>query len=460
MAIITTETRLSMRNAPDIIDYAKKYRNDFGIMERYAWRKIVRSKGRFDRSKLNTEIQQKFGVTKRTANSVIYDMKGRYKSLKELKNTELGQMEGRIDSLERNIGKLKKTVGELSVKAGRNELSEADLHYYRGKKRSLYYKKQRLQKLKDRHTQLEKDIAAGIYRIGFGGRRNFGKQFRLLENGFRSHEGWYHDFAGRRDANIFYLGSKDESCGNQMFHLEPDPDGAYTIRIRKDGKYASDGKYVSGACRFSYMDDEIKEIVMNGGRPVSYRLKIRGSAVYLQAVFTLDTGKIPIITASTYGCIGLDFNDGHIELSETDGKGNLAGMKTWQLKYHGTGGKAENEMRTVISEIGKYALSVGKDIVKEDLSFVKKKSRTTKAGSKYGREYNRMLHTLDYSRYENAIVNMTARYGINLIEVNPAYTSKIAKQKYCNQKKIPIHSGAAYVIARRGQGYMDNYMIE
>ena len=71
-----------------------------------------------------------------------------------------------------------------------------------------------------------------------------------------------------------------------------------------------------------------------------------------------------------------------------------------------------------------------------------------------------MLHTLDYSRYENAIVNMTARYGINLIEVNPAYTSKIAKQKYCNQKKIPIHSGAAYVIARRRQGYTDNYIVK
>lgn len=460
MAVITTETRLSMKEAPDIIQYAREYRTDFGMMERYVWRKIIYSKGKFNQSKLNTEIQQKFGVTKRTANSIIYDMKGRYNSLKELKKTELHQMEDKIDAMEGKISKLKKIVSELSLKSARNELSEASLRYYRGKKKSLFYKKQKLQKLKDRHARLEKDIADGKYRIGFGGKKNFDNQYRLIDNGFRSHEGWYHDFVGRRDANVFYLGSKDESCGNQMFHLIPNADGSYNIRIRKDGNYVSGGKYVFGSCRFSYMDNEIKDIVTNGERPINYRLKIRGSKVYLQAIFTLDVSKIPVITRSSYGCIGLDFNDGHIELSETDARGNLVGMKRYPLYFHGTGGKAENEMRTVISEIGKYAASVGKDIVKEDLSFVKKKSRTTKAKSRHGKDYNRILHTLDYSRYEDAIINMTARYGINLIEVNPAYTSRIAQQKYCIQKKIPVHSGAAYVIARRGQGYIDNYIVK
>ena len=103
-------------------------------------------------------------------------------------------------------------------------------------------------------------------------------------------------------------------------------------------------------------------------------------------------------------------------------------------------------------EIGKYALSKGKSIVKEDLSFVKKKSQTEKGS---GRRYNKMLHTLDYSRYEDDIRNMAVRNGIDLIEVNPAYTSRIAKMKYCRTRKIPVHNGAAYVIARRGQGYKD-----
>ena len=459
MAIITTETRLDMRGSPDIVEYTQKYRYDYGVIQRYTWRRIVQSKGKYDKAKLNAEIQKKFGVTKRTANSVIYDMKGRYKALKELKKTELFQMSNKINVLEEKIEKLKSVVDALSKKASFNLLSEKELQKYRNKKMSLFYKKQRLQKLKDRYAQLEKNIAEGNYKLGFGGRKQFGKQYRLSENGYKTHEGWHNGFVKKRDSNIFYLGSKDESCGNQMFHLTPNDDGSYTIRIRKDGKYDDADKYVYGECRFSYMDDEIRDIVTNKTQAISYRIKFRGTKVYLQAIFTLNVSKIPITTRSTYGCIGLDFNDGHIELSETDDKGNLVGIKIYPLEFHGTGGKAENEMRTVISEIGKYAISVGKDIVKEDLSFVKKKSKTSKAKSKTGKKYNRMIHTLDYSRYEDALQNMTARYGINLIEVNPAYTSKIAKQKYCNRKKISVHSGAAYVIARRGQGYTDNYFV-
>ncbi len=459
MAIITTETRLDMRSSPDIIRYAREYRADFARIERYVWRRIIQAKGRPDRSKLNTEIQHKFGVKKRTANSVIYDMTGRYKALKELKRSELMQMEAKTGALREKVSRLEKTVSALSQKAADNELTESELRSYRAKKRSLFYSRQKLQKLKDRYSQLKKDIEEGNYKLGFGGRKNFGRQYRLEENGYRSHEGWYNDYAGRRDANIFYLGSKDESCGNQMFHLEPDKDGSYIIKIRKDGRSDPEQKYVYGACRFSYMDDEIRDIVTGGGRAISFRLKVRGPKVYLQAIFNFNSGKIPVQTRSCHGCIGLDFNEGHIELSETDAKGNLVGMKTYPLRFHGTGGKAKNELRTVVSDIGKYARSVGKDIVKEDLSFVKKKSRTTKENTRYGKDHNRMIHTLDYSRYEAAVKNMAARYGVGLIEVNPAYTSMIARQKYCYRKKIPVHNGAAYVIARRGQGYTDEYYV-
>ena len=385
-------------------------------------------------------------------------MIGRYNALKELKQTELSQMQYKTDALEDKIIKLSKSVDKLSKQASCNQLSEEQLTSYRNKKKSLFYKKQRLQKLKDRHAQLAKDISNGDYRMSFGGRKNFDNQYRLAENGFRSHEGWHNDFAKRRDANIYYLGSKDESCGNQMFHLESNSDGSFTIKIRKDGKYVDSTKYVYGKCTFSYMTDELKHIVTGGKQAIHYRLKLRGTKVYLQAIFTLNTEKIPNVTRYTDGCIGLDFNDGHIELAETDAKGNLINLKTYPLQFHGTGGKAENEMRTVISDIGKYARMCGKDIVKEDLSFVKKKSGTTQAKSKSGKNYNRMIHTLEYRRYEDALNNMTARYGIRLTEVNPAYTSKIAKQKYCSQKKLTAHSGAAYVIARRGQGYTDTYI--
>ena len=452
MVVFTTETRLSEVDAHEIIEYAKQYRTDYGIIQRYVWRTIVRQKGIFNRSKLNTEVQRAFSVSKRTANSVIFDMNGRYKALKELKKTECRQLRTKIAYLEELADKIANAVNIMKQDAAGNRLNEKQLEKYRNLKTKLYFKHQRIQKFKDRLSQLEKNIESGNYKLSFGGKKTFYSQYRLEENGYRSHEGWYHDYIKHRDCNIFYLGSKDEKACNSMFQLSPDADGDYDVKISKDGKYNADSKYVYGKCHFKYLDDELRESIQNRDRPVSYRIKFRGTKVYLQAMVTLNMTKRPIVTTMTNGAIGLDFNDGHIDLSETDDKGNLVAMKQYKLKCHGTGCKAANEMRQVVAEIGKYALMHGKSIVKEDLSFVRKKSQTEK---KSGKRYNKMLHTLDYSRYEDDLRNMTTRNGIDLIAVNPAYTSKIAKQKYCNTRKLPIHNGAAYVIARRGQGFTD-----
>ena len=460
MITFTTETRLDKRIASDVMDYAKQYVHDFGAIERHVWQFIRHNRGVPNKAKLNTELQHKFGITKRTGNSVIYDMLGRYKALVELKKVELSQLTDKISSLEEKIKKLAAEVDVLKTKAIRNELSDKQLEKYRNKKKSLYYKKQRLQKLKDRKAQLEKNIADGNYDLGFGGKKMFRAQYLLEENGYKSHEAWYNDYLKARDGNIFYLGSGDESFGNQMFHLEPLSDGTYGVQIRKDGRYAGGTKntnYVYGICSFSYLDDELRKTLLSRCRPVSYRIKIRGRKVYLQAMFQLDAVSHPIVTNMCGGAIGLDFNDGHIELSETDSKGNLAAIKSYPLKFHGTGMKAVNEMRTVVSEIGKYALSKGKSIVKEDLKFVKKKARTQSAKGRHGKKYNRMIHTLDYKRFDDAMQCMCERNGIDLVMVNPAYTSKIAKQKYCDTRKLAIHNGAAYVIARRGQGFRDEY---
>ena len=89
-------------------------------------------------------------------------------------------------------------------------------------------------------------------------------------------------------------------------------------------------------------------------------------------------------------------------------------------------------MRQVTAEIGKYALSKGKSIVKEELSFIKKKSQTEKGS---GRRYNKMLHTLDYSRYEDDIRNMAVRNGIDLIEVNPSQSG--IYQPDCKNEVLP-----------------------
>ena len=101
------------------------------------------------------------------------------------------------------------------------------------------------------------------------------------------------------------------------------------------------------------------------------------------------------------------------------------------------------------------ALETGKDICIENLNFKTKKSKTEKAKSEKGRKYNNMLHSLAYSLYDKLITNMAFRNKVDIIKVNPAWTSWIAKNKFCNRMKLNIHTGASFVIARRGIGIKD-----
>ena len=112
----------------------------------------------------------------------------------------------------------------------------------------------------------------------------------------------------------------------------------------------------------------------------------------------------------------------------------------------------------MISQIVTKAKGKGKSIVIEQLDFKKTKAQQTKGKTKQGKEYNRMLHKFDYSRYQTVLENSSHRKKVELIKVNPKNTSKIGKQKYRDRMKLSVHQAASYVIARRGQGYQDRFV--
>ena len=175
----------------------------------------------------------------------------------------------------------------------------------------------------------------------------------------------------------------------------------------------------------------------------------KNNRYYLYATITLKNKNL--LTRKHYGTLGLDFNKGFINLSETDNKANLINIKKYFYKF-GASNKTKDELYKVINKITKYSLETGKSIVIEKLNFTR-----TKNNSGYNKSYNRMLHTLPYSMYSQIIENLTFNKNIELIKVNPYNTSKIAKQKFCNKMKLNIHTGASYVIARRGMGIIDKY---
>ena len=141
-------------------------------------------------------------------------------------------------------------------------------------------------------------------------------------------------------------------------------------------------------------------------------------------------------------------------MSEIDRNSNLIGTDILKYRF-GKGSKTQSDLEKCISKILKRALETGKDICIENLNFKAKKFKTEKAKTKKAKQYNNMLHSLSYTLYDKLITNIAFRNKVDVIKINPAWTSWIAKNKFCNRMKLNIHIGASFVIARKGIGIKD-----
>ena len=457
----TVETRLKKGQFPE--SYMEEDMKKQSKLFRIVWKLVQESP--LTQSALNTYIQTTYHVDKRTANTLIKCAKGRLNALKELKKLEYVNLEDRIGAAEHAVEKLRKDVDLLREKAAENAASEKELCRYRRLKKKLWGKKQRLNRLRRKLERYDRELKEDRYPVCWGTKKLFLAQYHLDENGFRSHEGWLNAFRKKRDSQVNFIGSADEPCGNQNCQLSYDAKSAsFSLRVRKDlglMKDADDKFFVIRDLRFGWHAEKLADAAAARQTPFTFRILRRRKKWYLQVIFTWlkdERARSEEIRNTAHGTIGLDFNSGFITLGETDYFGNLCGLKEYRLKYHGSGNRADSEMQETIAKIVRYAGEKKKPIVIEDLNFDKKKSQSMKASGKNGKAYNRMLNTLDHSRYRMRLENACFRADIKLIPVNPAYTSCIGEEKFGKRMKLNRHQAACYVIARKGQGFRDRYV--
>ena len=456
----TIETRLNQKQNQEIIDYAREFNALYGKALRFAWHRYNNG-GHFNKKKseFNTFLQKKFNINRRMANSVIYEVQGTYNALRELKWYQFFQLKTKVRKLYKKREKLEKKVFILKEKVKNNQLSPSSLRYYKRQKAKIFFTNQKINRLKQHMVNVLKEIQSKDLGVCFGSKKLFYAQYHLKENQLTSHKVWLEKFRKQRDNRSLFIGSKDEFRRNQLLQLTPivnsGKGNSFLIQLRKNTK---DKQYVRGICNFQYMSGRLAKLILSQEHGISYRIIFRENKCYLQAMVVLEQETENCKTRKNYGTIGLDYNDGFIELAETNQTGNLIKLKHIDLKHHGTGNKAKSEIREKVSTIVDYAISVGKDIIIEDLNFKGTKAEAEKAKSEKGKEYNKMIHVFNYSRYKKSFENCCFRRNVNLVEVNPAYTSKIAEQKYCKTTKLVIHQGASFVIARKGQGFIDKYI--
>ena len=251
-------------------------------------------------------------------------------------------------------------------------------------------------------------------------------------------------FLSKRDSQISYYGDKNEYRQNQQFQITYNSkQNRFDYKIRLDNEFITDNKYIYGSF---YLKDrqaknEIRNILNFSDRPLSYKIIKYNDKLYLHIMFRYNAS---IRVNDSNGALGIDFNKGFITMSNIDENGTL--LKLYKMPYihKAKTGVCDNSLNYLVNNIIKISLDTNKIIVIEDL-----KSLNNKKLINDNKKYNSMINLLKFSRFKEKLINKSCKTGSNIKLINPAYTSQIAKNKYCYAMKLNIHSGASYVIARR-----------
>jgi transposase, IS605 orfB family len=440
--ISTFSAILETRHNLDVIEYFENTVPKYSTMKRHTLH-ILRNNPEIKENILNKYLQDKYLVTKRTANSCIKEVKGIVNSAIALLSLNIEKINSRLENKKDMLEAKKKQMTKIHSERKTNTKKLSKLKF------QIYNICNSINRLEQKKAIFQKRIDKKKPNVCLGTKK-------LLRQSQTK-------FIAQRDSQISYVGSKEEKSGNQMFQFFYDRKcNYYSFKIRKDfGKWKTDRsfeRYVEGRCHFKYMSKELRKVLTDKSSPVTVSIIRKNGRYYLHVSITLKYTAEAIRTRKEYGAVGIDFNKGMLAIAETDQTGNLTNV--FQRKFvFGKAGRTKAQLSEILSDICSYAIEKGKDIIIEGLkNFKKKKSKINKAKTEHGREYNDMLHKLPYSIYSQMIEDMCFKRKISLVKINPYNTSKIARQKFCKRMSLNIHSGAAYVIARRGMKIKDTYV--
>ena len=401
-------------------------------------------------------------VAGRSAVSLKQEYLGRYRIPARMFNAIRVSLEGKVASV-REQQLLRRD--ELARRIARAQ-GQIDQDGDGARRDWLHQKRRRFANLNTKLERLDSDIESGRIRLCFGSRRLWRKQHALEANGYSNHGEWLKDWRTARSDEFFVLGSKDETAGCQLCAATVDDDGSLTLRLRLPDCLAGEhGKYlVIPGIRFKYGHEQALAALESSaeyaafrrqhgeqaarqsglGQAVSYRFKRDGKG--WRAFVTTQVASVPVETDRRRGAIGVDLNADHLAVSETDGDGNW--LKSWRVPLV-TYGKSQRQAQALIGDavasVVAYAREAGKPIVLEKLDFRQKKAILEGES----RKYSRMLSSFSYGMVRAYFLSRGCRQGVEVHQVNPAFSSVIGRVKFMERYGLSVHQAAALALARR-----------
>jgi IS605 OrfB family transposase len=242
---------------------------------------------------------------------------------------------------------------------------------------------------------------------------------------------------------IEMVGSKDESYGNQICQLDL---LAKELHIRVPyGFERMYGKYVVLPIQLPKHGQDNLATAWFNKQAITYRFIPKNRAWEIH--ITVDVQPPPIQSRHIHwGGLGVDLNPGSIGWAKADSNGNLESTGQIQVNIQSQPkGRTESVLSHAVTQLTELAIKYKCPIVVEKLDFSEKKKRLRELNARH----NRMLSNFAYSKFLQLLKARCFKLGIQLIEVNPAYSSLIGLVKFMSLYGMNSATAAAYVLARR-----------
>lgn len=461
MPVFTYQTRVLTDSAANAA--LQGYAAHYGMVERKLFAVLMKNASLVDKgrkqevpslSTTKTRFISEYGITARHFNAIRMLLDGKIASIKARQADLISEAESRVKRSEKTIAKLTKDLVALRhpkpVKKSIEALiSPAERQAKIAKTAfSLHQKKRNLRRQQARLIQMRDDLAAGLVGLCFGSKKRFRDQFNSPDRDAENFQSaWKVDWQASRSEQFFLVGSKDETAGCQSCVATVQTDGRLSLRVRLPD---SMGKHlVLPGVQFQYGHQAVLES-LKYGRAISYRFiqDERGWRVFAST----EHAQVEAKTGLVAGAIGLDLNANHLALAELDRFGNLIDVAKFDCHTHG---KSTDQAKALIGDIAKAVAArcaaSGKPLVLEKLDFQAKKKTLSEQNPRLAR----MLSGFFYAQVSASLRSACFRAGVEIIDINPAYTSTIGAVNHAQSRGISVHQGAATAIARRGLGFSE-----
>lgn len=261
---------------------------------------------------------------------------------------------------------------------------------------------------------------------------------------------------------LSFMGNANRSKGNDIIKYDTET-GSVTASISEGLRVMSglsSRKVVLGHARFKRGQNKINDSVnSNNATYYQFAWNTRKKQWFLHVSIRLTSveqkrNRIEKVCNSpvkelTRTC-GIDQNSGFLNATIIDEHGNPITNRRFEHSH-------SKEMSTLVSDLVTWCLcndagKIGVEALK-GLNYKRRRSNNGGAGK------NRVVSKIPFGEFKRRLVSTADTYGISVIEVNPAYTSRNTVQWSEPIFGLTTHDKASYLIARRALGLSINRRV-